>query len=136
MVLAGCGQDPVQQDPRTHIGVPGELQEYVQEFEAHLGRSIGDVPLGFADLDEDKAGICTTYPSGHKEVEIDQKYWQEISYNQRFNLIFHELGHCVLNLDHNMVLLDDNCPSSFMFDTIIGDNCLDLHLDEYIGEMF
>jgi hypothetical protein len=55
---------------------------------------------------------------------------------QKINLIFHELGHCVLNRDHVPSDSVRLCPTSFMYDTVMGTGCIKDHYDEYIKEMF
>lgn len=44
------------------------------------------------------AGACLIM--GHGNIEISRKHWKAFDEGERRTLIFHELGHCVLGLDH------------------------------------
>lgn len=46
-------------------------------------------------------GVCLRYSSGVNEVIIDEEYWNSgISYYRQKIIIFHELGHCLLDRGH------------------------------------
>lgn len=82
----------------------------IMSFE-HYGRKyvgssfeVGDVPINFyEDRDPRTKGICNTYASGRREVLISKHYWDRATYLMREALVFHELGHCVLNRRHTEV---------------------------------
>lgn len=58
----------------------------------------------FMELDENNvAAKCQTLSNGSKRVVVDQSFWNSASALQREMVVFHELGHCVLNRAH----LDD-----------------------------
>jgi len=97
------------------------------------------------------AGQCqmTKTPSGkwYAWVSVDTQWWaknkhQDIAVEQ---LVYHELGHCVLNLDHNdSTFVDDygEWPSSIMNSYLFSDNELlnyfyekyDVYIPELIGD--
>jgi hypothetical protein len=118
------------------------FQSYVDEFKYYDNVKSIDVPVYFANLPTGEAGVCHYFRIGNGPirwgyVEIDQTYWGEISEYQKINLIFHELGHCVLGRDHepwgNSVMM---CPSSFMYYMVLSTECIQNNYDAYIQEMF
>jgi hypothetical protein len=82
------------------------LQPYVERFyrlkakyrpnEKGIRRRI---PIRFANLHGTIAGLCY-YGVGFHYIEIDEKFWAEASEANREELIFHEMGHCDLDRDH------------------------------------
>ncbi len=94
----GCGS-------ATPSVIQPEFLPIVQTFlnEAHLrgmhpsmqGVSVVMAPDG--NFNGDRVGQCW-YGSG--VVEIRESYWRKADYNAKENLIFHELGHCVLQKGH------------------------------------
>ena len=51
-------------------------------------------------------GQCAHDPGTPTTVIIDKSYWDNASDLEKEFLVFHELGHCVLNRDH----LDESDP--------------------------
>jgi len=49
---------------------------------------------------EKVVGQCSAYSDGSKEIVFDEDYWNNSNMNEREYLVFHELGHCVLNREH------------------------------------
>jgi len=106
-------------------------------------------------------GLCYPYPWQPKIV-IDTEWWNKWyrADSEREQLMFHELGHCILNREHtekkevenfsdwieNMLFemgffekkgyLKDGCPSSYMHPYVIGSRCIEKHYDHYIEELF
>ena len=81
--------------------------EYVEAFEFEaLERGyddfIVDVPIIFLTIPQDFFGKCS---NGHLNssfhfIAIDKGKWDVLRFHERELLIFHELGHCILNLKH------------------------------------
>lgn len=91
------------------------------------------------------AGVCLSYPDGKKEILIDETLWNNISngygcqstecYERKLALIFHELGHCLLNRKHK----DDkheNYNLSIMNSVLIRQNDVVRWQEEYFEELF
>ncbi len=81
--------------------------DHIIEFEAQaklrsidLGSVLEELSVRLADIDADAVGQCITYVNGDKAIEINRATWNGLSDNQKELLVFHELGHCVLNRDH------------------------------------
>ena len=118
-----------------------EFYPYIQEFESYSKLNTSQVPISFANLEGNTAGVCHYFRMGEGPIrwgyiEIDEPNWKLMSQNQKVNLIFHELGHCVLGRDHTPKNSVEACPSSFMDDTILSNYCLELHYKDYLHEMF
>jgi hypothetical protein len=113
-----------------------EFQEYVLEFESVFNVSVGSIPITFADLKENNIGECHLpyFKKSNAAIYIDKEYWVGYSSIERKALIFHELGHCIFNLDHvNLVNITDNfCPVSLMYESIQSVSCLTENWDKYI----
>lgn len=143
ILTTACAKDPHPDDPRTIQGVDPEFKLYVKNFEDSFGRSIGDVSIGFGALPSDRAGICTKFDDGFRQVTINPTIWGEIDDFARFNLIFHELGHCVLDRKHDDTMIEHSTgtgkktvPKSFMYPNLFFKESISNLEDYYVGEMF
>lgn len=86
-----------------------ELQEYVDAFVAEAASF--DVQLDLSGIDlgayiqniEDNGilGQCISYSDGSKEVIINERNWDRMDILEKEYVVFHELGHCVLNRSHD-----------------------------------
>jgi hypothetical protein len=112
--------------------VPAEVEKYVQRFleEASLRKhpmEITNLIIEFAEIDptiiQEDALICAVcqqvkdHPERQKRIIINTKVncWQFMSEQAREALIFHELGHCVLQRrGHTDSLLPNGDYTSLM----------------------
>lgn len=137
---------------RNEYRVPEEVAVYVDRFEkeaALRGRNFDFKNQGliveFADLKDNVAGLC------HFEkpirIEIDEEYWNRINDNvgadlMREELLFHEIGHGILNRKHHNSLLKNGEWKSMMCggDSIEGKswniNYRGVRRDYYLDELF
>lgn len=118
-----------------------EFKVYVDEFEYYSSVDTSLVPIYFADLEDGIAGVCHYFRVGGGPIrwgyiEIDKEYWITMSELQKINLVFHELGHCVLGRDHYNGNSVNMCPDSFMFERVISHQCLFDNYNKYLKEMF
>ena len=142
LLLTGCNAAPTF-DPRDITGVNPVFTTYVADFEALYHGSIGDVPIQFGTTTgTDVIGDCMIWNvSGvkYREIKISEAYWNAISNSSREALLFHELGHCVLNRDHVTTTMWYNggiVPTSFMYPyTFFNDGLLALKT-QYDQELF
>lgn len=97
--------------------IPDEILPYVESFfeEAQirgLDIEMSDyvIHIDLKDIDNpDHAGTCN---SRANRIEIDENTWSNFSHEKREWLIFHELGHCILNRSHkNKRTSDFECLS-------------------------
>lgn len=123
LILIGCGQDPYSEGIKTNNPIFNEHIEYFK----YLYRVDVNVPIILTDItDGHSVGICHAYtPNNHHNwIEIDSKYWLKLSYYGKQQLIFHELGHCVLGLNHDntlMVVNNYTIPRSIMYPYHFGE---------------
>lgn len=120
-----------------------EFIPYVEMFESLYGRSIRYLGMGFAHLGDNIAGLCRKWTTGHREIKINPHYWHDASPFSRTGLIFHELGHCVLDRDHDYrtfyfhgSTINDFVPKSLMYPfNFYSERFLELK-DYYFSELF
>lgn len=147
------------------IEISKEFEPYVQSFIDLSGGLISEkdmkyVTMRFGHLEDNVAGTCTPIPY-NQIIEVDIGWWKK-NQNQfsREQLIFHELGHCVLFRDHvsptstkglwgwlerlafkmgvmkKENILKDGCPSSYMHPYTLSSTCINRHYQYYIDELF
>jgi hypothetical protein len=126
--------------------VDQELMPYVRRFvqEARsYGCEISPVVqvVGFGPdvmiqtLGKDAIAFCALHDDGNRSIWVSHYYWGKLSFFQRRMLLYHELGHCMLSMDHVDLMLDDECPLSVMHPYIADDDCTDLE-SYYHQELF
>ena len=116
IVFTSCGFDnpPLQDDNLVDdntqplfSNVDNRLVSHFQEFEneaADRGFDFDLNALGITGVieqipEDGVAGTCQ-YGLHIHHVTIDANFWNNASQNLREFVVFHELGHCVLNRDH------------------------------------
>lgn len=134
-LLLGCSSDTVHVD--------NELQSFYEEFvnEARLrgiSVDVGQVEGHIEFLRQSGVvGQCQRNTDDDNVIIIDKLYWKDITPLEKEMVVFHELGHCVLNRGHiNDVNKEDFCIS------IMGDgvSCTSNYTEEtreyYLDELF
>lgn len=114
LTLCSCGsKEPVvQQD---------DIKVYMDKFASTYGIDVSYIPATFQKQDGPTIGMCLIWSNGYKEIQIDPDHWATASDFGREELVFHELGHCALGLDHNANHLDSGIPESIMFPYAFGE---------------
>ncbi|MGK0362979.1 MAG: Zn-dependent peptidase ImmA (M78 family) [Saprospiraceae bacterium] len=83
-------------------------------------------------------GQCQTFSDSSKDLVIETRYWQRIDDIEKEFLIFHELGHCVLERSH-IDTQDENGFCNSIMQSGSGE-CIDnYNLDTreaYLDELF
>lgn len=117
-----------------------EVKIIVEEFERHWGRKV-TVPIIFSPvrLSETTTGVCFGFqsPKFTRIIVLDEQYWETISYWYKEAIIFHELGHCELDLEHDEEKVStwyDDRPRSIMHP--FNHSYYRYFRDEYIEQMF
>lgn len=135
MFLFGCGH-PQQ------LTIDPTFQDLISRFEKDGNRTIKDLVVKFGYIST-PGGKPGTYVVGECEqglgtptVTILPAYWNSATDLQREELMYHELGHCILERDHVEEELSDGCPVSIMDPYTIEESCLIAHHAEYIKELF
>lgn len=132
LTAVGCGKNTYQVD--------SQLQPYVDRFVAESNKvgkpvtvdnliaSIGTI--GTADW----AGECSY--SSTPTITINQTYWSNFNDAEREQVMFHELGHCVLMRNHNNDVDAYGTPVSVMFWEMVSDNTYSQHRGDWMIELF
>lgn len=126
--LLSCGKND------AIISVDASMAPYFEMFENNIGVSTKDISGHFVLLTSPEVGQCEKI-DGNKDVQIDINYWNRATDDQRETLIFHELGHCAMNLKHEGALGSSGCPISLMFPLTINPLCFDLFRIKYYEEL-
>lgn len=121
-----------------------EFEKDGKEYKSDSSFVKGDVPVNFGDTeDEQFDGVCIIYSNGEREVLIKESWWKHASDTQKKLLVYHELGHCSLDRDHDESTVDINghhyklsimnpiIPSTYSF---IDDARKTGYLDELFNE--
>lgn len=126
--------------------VDSELQLYFEIFEAEGALRGLEIDLDAEGIggtiefikDQTTVGQCLNGDQGGRRIFIDKAFWSAYDHYEREFIVFHELGHCYLRLEHN----DDrdshqNCVS-IMQSGVGGckNNYKESTRDEYLDELF
>lgn len=117
-----------------------EFAPYLESFSNIYDKDVSNITIYFDNLPNKTVGICY-YKD--KEIRIDKTFWDQSTTYGREELIFHELGHCVLRLDHNDDMIEDPSnsymamPVSIMYSKVFGNtksyiNNRDYYLQELV----
>ncbi len=91
-IVSACGREPY---------VDPELFQYAKNFEKEIGYSTANITMIFRDLDMPTIGRCTIDLSSNNLIEIDSNFWMISDFDEKEQLMYHELGHCAMYLDHD-----------------------------------
>ena len=136
LMLMSCGRQPVRK-------FDSGLDEYVNRFETIGKMHVMDLEAKFGTIPNDPndqykiVGLCTRYegdPVPH--IIIDTAFWNTALDRQREELMFHEMGHCVLNREHRNDVGKDGCPMSIMNWETVSVVCLEKYTQYYYDELF
>ena len=112
-----------------------QLISLASDFSTHYNVSIKNISLNLvpeapffeqigAGYGENVIGVCERNGITVDTVDIDNDYWVNATAISRRGLIYHELGHCALNLQHVNTLDSEGCATTYMNATIPDDYCL------------
>lgn len=94
LTLSACGPNP-----ESSKFVEEEIKEHVELF-SKLNNNKTNIEIKYSKLPDNVIGLCYIYTDGSSNIEIDEKAYKSYSYSGKQELIFHELGHCILNRSH------------------------------------
>jgi hypothetical protein len=116
VVLTGCA-------PFKKTIIDPAFKVYVNKWDrTYPDYLVNDVAMKFSDIAGktdlgEIVGECL-FKSDDRTVLIDPDYWATYDEPTREELIFHELGHCVMGLQHNCSLIHEGGttkPESIMY---------------------
>lgn len=143
VILTACEQEDMVRAPE----VEAELQEYLNRFmaegEAREFEPVLDVQLldlRFGSLEEAVRGQCQLFSDGRRTIIIQESYWKSANEWAREFLVFHELGHCLLDRRHlETADANGNCISMMHSGeggcrNLYGPTTRTAYLDELFGQ--
>lgn len=116
-----------------------EFKEYVKDFEQYFKKVTVDIKFGHQIPGE--AAACYYPKQETRYIYVSRDTWRELNDDQRSQLIWHELGHCVLGLDHDNMfttIKGNRVPRSIMHSRVFGDYFADIFVKNktyYIEEL-
>ena len=139
LFIMACQGESGQRGPRGYVGPPGftypdyyhrfapEVRPIVREFEDHAiqygsrhsAKSIHRIDLVEGEIKSynpdgsfrwDVIGKCQRFKSGRRHILLEQETWHTKSQGQLRLLVYHEMGHCLMNLRHTDVVDKRGCP--------------------------
>lgn len=144
LFLIGCAkpQPPVS----APVVVDPALAPYLVSFNHDIGVNTDGISVGFADTSGnanplgETVGECIVYSEGstvvQRVIQIDPTYWATCNANERQQLVYHELGHCAMGLQHITGVDSNNCPLSIMYPYVFGgSNCYSSQMPYYFQEL-
>ena len=110
LFLSACGEKPY---------IEPELVIYLDRFKQEIAQPITAdfVSISFGELTYPILGRCMRGIYPYSYVKIDKISWDKMNENGKEELVYHELGHCVLGLLHEdeMIQADEfQLPGSIM----------------------
>jgi len=100
--ITACSDDP-------EIVIDTEIQPYLDSFLIE-GEARG-IEIDLSDLhlsayisetsSDEIIGQCLHFGEEHKEIVIARAFWDDASDIEKEFIVFHELGHCILDRSHN-----------------------------------
>lgn len=144
LLLTGCAHvqpKPVTvhqfQCPREFPDVHEDIQPFFERFQSVTGASVNGITAGFGHIKEPTVGVCH-YSNGDnsfREITIDIDYWNNSDEFDREQLLFHELGHCAMNLGHYVGKDDEHIPNSIMYPVMHGSDEYKENRDFYLWDL-
>lgn len=138
--------EPAVPEVRSFADVDERLWSYFEDFEEEADRRGLTYDLTRYNLigtienisDEGVAGTCSYGARSPRHVTIDLPFWQRAGFFSREMVVFHELGHCILNRDHSEETTGNGFCASIMRSGT--GNCQTLYnaqnRDYYLDELF
>lgn len=134
---------PEHDDTRGEVlTLAADFLRHYDEFAQHYGHSVRNVGARLAkSLDGDAltVGQCWSWSNGDLEIVVLESWWLHSTEIEREIVVFHELGHCVLQRDHSTVMIDfaqRSVPESIMYPIILTPALYRARRLDYLLELF
>ena len=138
LFLIGCG-------PHVAFKMKDErLTPFIQKFENYYGvkyRGSYTLIKEWYPKNDSRLAYCymneIVENSNHNAIFVKEEYWNKATEISREQLMFHELGHCALKLNHDDTMMgeDPKCAVSLMHSYHQSDECYIKYKDYYLEEM-
>jgi Zn-dependent protease with chaperone function len=142
LALSACGGQSASQSHTNVVAIETQFQPVVDAFTA-ASKAQGS-PVAITDLiiqstpdfpTDSEMGVCTQETGTTPTIQISQPLWDSLDADGQQELLFHELGHCVLNRVHDTVL-NNGVPVSVMSPVFFGSALYDANKAQYLQELF
>ena len=137
VLFAACN---APQDPVLSVG---DFAPYVAKFEALSTQyspsaiQVTNLIIQYGDLQSaQERAICTIDGNNTPTITVRQDTWQTMSEPEREELIFHEMGHCVLRRGHIATITAQGLPASMMNPYLISGPIYASYQAYYLNELF
>jgi hypothetical protein len=129
--LFGCSS---YKTPST-LEIDKRVLPIVEKFALLYNKPLPDnLRVIFSDLDnEDRGGLCYNH---RRLVILNTQNWDENTEITKEMIVFHELGHCVLDRNHILYDKRQKCSPSIMGNSGVSDDCYVDRYEYYIKELF
>lgn len=132
LMLTACGRVGEVEDFLKSKDYVDKRAPFVEEvFKVHVNtfkfyyKTDFNILMEFKVLDGMTMATCKSWSDGYREIAVDPVKWIGLSFNGQEQLLFHELGHCIFNLDHVETKMKKgnwiNIPTSIMYPYVFGD---------------
>lgn len=113
-VTSGCG--------KATINIEDDLVAYYNSFIRDAKAEGFDftsfpITIEFGDTSGTIAAVCSRSNSVPK-ITVRRTFWDNVNDSMKKELIFHELGHCILNRGHDSTFQQSGGPTSIMFPNV------------------
>lgn len=139
--LGGCGTFGTHEELWVRPDFLPYYKQFLLDANSH-GKTliVSDLTIDFGTLKSPKIGECTTIKGVAHHVIIDRTHWiYGLTEGKRKELIYHELGHCLLSLGHTEGMVryqGEDIPKSIMSAVILDDYLFTTYETYYINELF
>jgi len=97
-----------------------------------MNMSFGDIRTSWTDR---TVGYCARNRAGRMVIKIHSKSWKKMDEYQREELVFHEMGHCLIPREHCKAVTKDG-PVSIMFPHILESTYYKKNREDLVDELF
>jgi hypothetical protein len=137
--LTQCVFNPLWNN--TYIVAP-EFKHYLHRFSKDYTRFTNKeldtrrITIMFSRSVEALAVCEKEYLPNSGRIRVNKDKWFETNEIQREFIIYHELGHCALNIiDHNWQM-EQMRPKSMMYPNIISSEVYTMYREDYLRQLF
>lgn len=125
------------------LNVPKSIMPYVLQFELQAvlhGRNLRITDLTIQlenEMPGDAIGLCYSGTNAASpKIVLAKWYWNMASKMEKEVLLFHELGHCVLHLEHNNETNIEGMPESIMHYSVFDASYYEANRESYLKQLF
>lgn len=123
------------------VSVEPQFQPLVESFKTEAKAQGTPVEISdlivesTTDLTVQTMGECIQGGGNSPTIQIAQSYWDSLQSDGQQELLFHELGHCVLGRAHTEAN-EQGIPTSMMNPIFLGTGLFDANRAQYLYELF